>query len=992
MFKFHNFILKHTIPAIVGLVSVVIVLGFTASQITLEEDISNLIPAGERQDVLMRVLENTEFSDKIIVTISSVSGKPNPDELTVYAQRFIDSVNLHLPEYVNDIQGKVPEEGIREIYNFVYQNLPLFLNDEDYKTIEARLEQESIRERMRENYKNLISPTGLVTKEFLFKDPLSLTGIGLKKLEELQVGDEFELYNNFLITRDLAHVLLFISPTLPASETDKNQYFVNTLEQIQAGLNAEFPDIRGDFFGGVRYAIANANQIKSDIRVTLGIAGLLLLLLLVFYYRKIYVPLLIFLPSLLGGITAIAIIFLLKGSISAISLGIGAILLGISIDYSLHILTHCKNNNDIKKLYREVTTPVLMSSTTTAIAFLCLLLLNSEALNDLGIFAAISVVVSSVFALVLIPVLYKVPKVAAGEKTFIDVIASVEFHRKTPLVVMVFLLFLGGLFFFTEVEFNNDLSALNYQPEEIKEKEETVQEIAGKAAKSIYLVSYGNSVDEALEKNNSLYRELQAMENNGEINSYSSIGGVVLSTSTQLSKIEQWKEFWKPEVKQKAKEDLLEESGKLGFKPLSFQGFYELLNKDFKPLFLEDYRNTTTLYLDDFITSSNNFATVTTSINVEPQNMEALVRQFENNDKVILIDRQQINENFLGNLRNEFNKLIGFSVIAVFLVLLLFYRSLELTLLTLIPIGITWIITLGIFAVFDVEFNILNIIISTFIFGLGLDYSIFITNAFLREYETGIKVLDTYRTSILLSVLTTLLGIGALFFAVHPALRSISIVSVIGVITAITVAFVMQGFIFQALFINRKARGKGPFSFKSLLNHKKYTGDRDRLYHKRLVYDNYRYKKVFPEIKREFEQEKEHFLKVADFLNSSDRILHYPSGNGLLETYLHFKIPGIQIAGVEPNMAKLETARNTYSSVAPNLRFFEDLPEDQNFDVVILSDEPPQEIEIEIRKLITSKAKKVIILDPQYAYRWIIDINFEIEYRQNNVVLLQKVD
>src|SRR5690606_1675383 len=143
---------------------------------------------------IRKVLDNTEFSDKIIIAISSEAEEPNPEELTAYAQQFLDSVEINLPQYINDIQGKVPEEGIREIYNFVYQNLPLFLNEADYEVIASRLDRDSVRERMVVNYKNLISPTGLVTKEFLFKDPLALTELGLRKLEELQVEDDFELY------------------------------------------------------------------------------------------------------------------------------------------------------------------------------------------------------------------------------------------------------------------------------------------------------------------------------------------------------------------------------------------------------------------------------------------------------------------------------------------------------------------------------------------------------------------------------------------------------------------------------------------------------------------------------------------------------------------------------------------------------------------------------------------------------------------------------
>jgi uncharacterized protein len=990
MYRIHKFILKNKALAIIAFLLFVGLISFLASRISLEEDISSLIPSGERQDILRKVLDQTEFSDKIIVSISSTAEEPDPEQITLYAGRFIDSLNQHLPEYFNDIQGQVPDEGIREIYDFVYGNLPVFLNEADYSEIESRLPRDSIRERLQSNYKSLISPTGLVTKDFLFKDPLAITSLGLNKLGELQVEDEFELYNNFLITKDQRHVLLFISPSLPASETNKNIQFIEQLERIQRNLNAGFPEVKGEFFGGVLYSIANARQIKSDIQITLSIAAGILLLILVFYYRRIYVPLVLFIPVIMGGLTAIAFLYLLKGTVSAISLGIGSVLLGVSIDYSLHILTHFKNNRDVRKLYQDVTGPVLMSSTTTAIAFLCLIFVRSEALNDLGIFAAVSVLVASVFALILIPLLYKAPVEAKEEVTFIDKIAAFDFHRKKPLVIALGVLFVVALFSFTSVGFNYDLSALNYEPEEIREKERNVQEIAGRSAKSLYLVSYGPTLDEALGNNNNLYRDLQELDREGKINNYSSIGGVVLSTTAQLERIEKWREFWNHKRRQEVTQKLIQESGNYGFRPQSFQEFYNLLSAHFEPLYLDDYRHITNLYLDDFISEGENFATVSTSINIKPEYQEEVINLFQDKENTVLIDRKQLNESFLGNLKNDFNRLIIYSLIAVFLVLFFFYRSLELTILTLLPIGVTWVIALGIMSLLGIEFNILNIIISTFIFGLGLDYSIFITNAFIKEYETSEKVIKTYRASILLSVLTTLLGIGALFLAKHPALRSISIVSIIGILSAVSVAFLIQGYIFQSLFINRKKQGKAAFNFKNFYYPARFSGN--RLYHKKELYDNYRYKKALPGVKKEFDPEKERFVRVAEFLEENDRILHFNSGYGSLPIFLSYRFENVELTAVEQDREKLQAAKNTFRNTLETLNFREEVPEDiTKFNVLIWSQANAFN-NLDLKDVISRRIKKVVILDPNYNYRWITDHNFEILYRQNNVVLLGKME
>lgn len=992
MFNFNQYLKRHKFLAIFSGILIVCLLTFLASRITLEEDITSLIPHGAQQDVLKKVLDQTEFSDKIIVTISATSNETSPEDLTAYAQQFIDTVNVNLPEYLKNIQGKVPEEGILEIYDFVYNNLPLFLNDSDYLEINHRLDLDSIQQRLKNDYKSIISPTGLVTKDFIFKDPLSFTNLGLKKLEELQVGDDFKLYNSFLLTKDEKHVLLFLSPRFPASETDKNSVFIEKLKEIQSSLNAENSLVESQFFGGVLYSVANANQIKKDIKLTLGFASGVLLLLLIFYYRRIYIPLILFVPSIIGGITAIAILYVFKGSISAISVGIGAILLGISLDYALHILTHYKNNNDLRHLYKDVTVPILMSSGTTAVAFLCLLFVKSEALNDLGIFAAISVLVASIVALILIPLLYNVPVEKVNSKeTFIDKIAGIAYHKKPVLVIVVLILFVFSLFYFTKVQFNNDLSAINFEPKEIKNAEKEVQAIAGKAVKSIYLVTYGITTDEALEANNELYEQLNTLKKSGKIEGFSSIGGVVLSTNTQLEKIEKWKEFWTQERQEFLKTTLVAESSEFGFRPESFESLYNQVSKDFDPIYLEDYRKTKTLYLDDFLSSKQDLATVTTSINIDPEKFPSILSTLKENENVVVIDRKQLNQSFLGNLKSDFNQLIGYSIIAVFLLLLVCYRSFVLSFLCLLPIGITWVIALGMMAFFNIEFNILNIIISTFIFGLGLDYSIFITNAFLKEYEFGTNVLKTYRTSILLSVFTTLLGIGALFFAKHPALRSISIVSIVGVFSAVSVAFILQGAIFDFLFMRPREKGLAPFTSLGFAMNFNKVEKEEKLYFKKEILANYRYKKSFKFVKKDFDKNINRYLKVSELLEN-ENILSFYSEFGLLPIYLHFKNPDNFVTGLELDPTKLQIARNCYAAFSEKLAFESFLPDNfKEFKSIVISKSNSIHYEEEIHQLVSNQVQKVIILDEDYAYQWIVDSNFEILYRQNGVILLQKM-
>ena len=75
----------------------------------------------------------------------------------------------------------------------------------------------------------------------------------------------------------------------------------------------------------------------------------------------------------------------------------------------------------------------------------------------------------------------------------------------------------------------------------------------------------------------------------------------------------------------------------------------------------------------------------------------------------------------------------------------------------------------------------------------------------LQQQHSNMGELSTYKTSVILSVITTVLGVGVLIFAKHPALYSISLVSIIGIFSAIFVAFTLQPLLFN-LFIGSKTK------------------------------------------------------------------------------------------------------------------------------------------------------------------------------------------
>lgn len=792
---------KKAYYGIIGIALIGILL-WIASGLKFDEDISKLIPANEENEKLQKVLKNVNFSDKIIVNIS-LEDDGEFEDLVNYAIAFTDSVSNSYNEYITNINGKIEEEDALETIDFVYNNLPLFLSESDYETIASKIDKNSIGTITKVNYKTLASPSGFIAKSFIVKDPLGLSFMGLKQLNQLGLADDFKLKDGFLVHKDEKHILLFISPKFKTGNTDKNQVFSDNIYQLQNDLNSDYKNkVRSTYFGGPLIAVANAEQIKTDIQFTVSIALTILVLLFIFFYKKISIPLILFVPTLFGALLAIAVLNLIRTEISAISLGIGAVLLGVTLDYSLHILTHIRSQGTTKSLYKSISKPIMMSSLTTALAFLCLLFIKSQALQDLGIFAAISVIGSSIFALIFIPQVYKPkPNVNSIKSTFIDTIANYNFNKNKTLIAVLCILLVLSLFTFNKVVFNKDLSQLNYTTPELNNAELQLDSLINISSKSLYVVAFGTTIESVLQTNDGIHSTLSKLKLEDAVLDFNSIGALVSSSKTQSKQIQDWEDFW-TNKKTKLKEYLIESGSTFGFKTTSFNTFYELLDKKFSPLNIEDYSKITSIPINDFITVNDNLITVTSIVKVNKDQISSIKDTFNSDQNIVIFDRQNINEELLGNLKNDFNNLIRYSFALIVLLLLVFYRNIKLTLITIIPILATWLLTLGLMGLFTLEFNIFSIIISTFIFGLGVDYSIFMTNGLLRQSQHKTKTLATFKASVILSVITTLLGVGVLIFAKHPALNSLALVSVIGITSAMLISFTIQPFLYTFFITN----------------------------------------------------------------------------------------------------------------------------------------------------------------------------------------------
>ncbi len=816
--RIYNYFAKHRTVFFITFGTCFLLLGYFALQVKFEEDISKILPKDKKTEKLNEIFQNSKFIEKLVITVSlKDTTAQQPDSLVAYADDFAARVQNDLTPYISKINYKVDDGLIMDLFGTISDRLPIYLNEKDYTTIDTLITRDKVKQTLAQDIRTLTSPAGIALKNIISNDPVGISYIGLKKLQQLQYDENFELYDSYIVTKDHKNLLMFITPAYAPNNTGKNALLFEGLDKIIDSLDNNNKNISTTYFGAAAVSVGNALQLRKDTIFTQGITLFFLIVFLGFYFKKKRAPIVILIPVLFGALFSLAAIYFIKGSISVIALGVGSVVLGIAVNYSLHVFNHYRHTRSIEQVIKDLAMPLTVGSFTTIGGFFCLEFVESEMLKDLGLFAAFSLIGASFCSLIFLPHFLATKKEQEEhteiEFSWIDKVSRYNPEYNKYIVIIIFLLTIFFYFTAQNVSFQSDMMKMNYMSDKLKASQAKLDKINQFSLQSIYLVTEGKTLDDALVNNEKVVGKIEALKEKGVITKYSGVSSLIISDSLQRERISRWKAYWTPEKKKQLFATLETEGVALGFRPSAFDNFKNLVNKDFTVLDSASMVSIRKSFLDDFITEQPGKATVVTLVKVTPQNKETVYNAFDNDPNITVVDKQYLTARFVQIINSDFTSIAIMSSLLVFVVLLMTYGRIELTLVSFIPMFISWIWILGLMGLFGIEFNIVNIIISALIFGLGDDYSLFIMDGLLQEYRTGKKNLSSYKSSIFLSAITTVAGLGVLVFAKHPALKSIAWISIIGILCVVLMAQILIPFLFNILIKNRVAKKRFPWTF-----------------------------------------------------------------------------------------------------------------------------------------------------------------------------------
>ena len=786
-------------------------------QVRLKEDISSMLPDSKAIKAMNNVISNTQAGEQIIFLVSyRDSTRTDPDGLITATSEFNEQVSSRYSKWIDTITLQVgggQEEALVQIFQ---ENLPVFLTEKDYQQIDSLTSPEVIRQTLEQNRRVLLSPASVVMKQFIAQDPVGISGLVWKKLSALQFDPSYELYDGYLFSNNQRLLTFFLKPEYKASETGENAVFFDELNEFIDGWEAAHPEVHLTYFGGPAVAAGNATQLRTDTIVTLSVTIVLLLALTYYFFRRKRTPLLLLVPVLYGAAMGMGIVYLVQGSISIIALGAGAIILGIAIDFSIHFLSHVRHTKDIRTTIADLAQPLTIGSLTTIAAFLSLRLVHTPILQDLGLFAAASLAGAALCTLIFLPHFPLRVRDAVEKHTIFDRLGTWHPEKNKWLVLAIFLLTPVMLYFAGNVSFDSDLMHLNYLSPRMKQAQEEVSKANAMALSSVFVIAQAESEEQALQKLEASSGKVEELTKAGKIKSTSNPILLLPSQAEQRRRIQRWKDFWSPEKTQQVIKNVTESATATGFNPQAFATYPETIHKDYAPLDQSSVAVLKSLFPGGFSVDTNVHYAIA-SLRVSQENRQAVFDEFDDQDQITVTDRQQGATQLVDLLDQDFNRIAVYSSMIVFLALLIGYGRFELAIMAFLPMVIAWIWILGLMALLGLQFNIVNIIISSLIFGLGDDYAIFTMDGLISRYKTGSDKLKSVRAAVYVSVVTVVIGLGVLLLAKHPALKSIAFISVTGLVCVLFISQTLQPFLFNFFIQNRAEKKFLPFTLWSFL-------------------------------------------------------------------------------------------------------------------------------------------------------------------------------
>lgn len=500
----------------------------------------------------------------------------------------------------------------------------------------------------------------------------------------------------------------------------------------QAGLLAHIREIFDALSGTGRYrlrvtgpgsfAVATRARIQNNVAIMSAVS--LALLLGIFWggFRKLSLAPGLVLPMAIGVLAGLVAVQTVDGYVHGITLAFGVCLVGIAVDYPVHIVAHAARAGSARAAVSEIWPTLRLSAMTTVIAFAPFVLSDFPGLSQIGMFVAAGLVCAVAASRYLFPAYCPVIDHLPISERVLQRLRRWRGRLRLPLLAASAAA-AGSVVFHWGGLWQAEISELSPVPTELIRLDREIRQAVGAPDVRYMVILQADTVDRVLEMEERLRPVLARSVADGAIASYRMAADLLPSLSAQESRIGRLPED------AVLRGNFASAISGTPFRPGSFEPFFQDMSRarEAAPVSFESFRQSAAGdAIEGYILQSpTGWSGVVSLSGVEDAPKLFSAVEGAGIPGVFTVDLKTETESLVWSFLYKSLQWLGVALAVVALLLAVVFRRPKRVLRILGPVMLSLVMTVGALAALDVRLSLFHVLSLILVAGLGMDYGLF---------------------------------------------------------------------------------------------------------------------------------------------------------------------------------------------------------------------------------------------------------------------------
>ncbi len=719
------------------------------------------------------------------------------DNFLIIAVENNNVINLNFIENIKSISTKISDlDGVKNVFSFL--DAPIFFLNE---TTLQSLQSSNIETILNTNYE-LLDVINEFKSNPIYKDQI-VNNKGNVFSIIIYLKNNYELINARKDYKDSIITKNNFLEIKNKSDIKRNNLIIEIRDIIkQSSQNYNY------FLGGIEM-ISNdvINFVKNDIFVFSISVLILITSILFFILKRIKWVLICISSSIYTVILIFGLLGLIQIEVTAISSNFAALIFILSISMNIHIINYYRllDNTKTSKLKITISNmfwPCLYTSLTTIIAFASLVITDIKPVIDFGLIMILSLTVSLISSFVILPILISIfpdsnsNKLSFVNFSFVNNLTNLHFKK---IVLISFILFFSSFIGLKNLSVEN--SFVNYfkkNTEIYKGMKLIDEELGGTTPLDVILTFNDNELLFKDENNDNIIDDDILNEDIFSDDLFSEVeekNWFTIEKLDTISKIHSFLENRKEIGKVQSIVSIIELANQINQKPLDIFELSILYNE-----VPENYKQS---LIYPYLLTENNMVRITARVKdskkIIRKNLINDINLFIESNRTENLERFRVNgllvlyNNMLDSLFESQFKSFAFVIMIIFIMFLILFKSIKLSVIGIIPNIFSAFFILGIIGFLKIPLDIMTITIAAITIGIAVDNTIHYLYRYkqFNKSHNVIKSIKMTNESAGLAVLITSITI-AIGFSILCLSNFIPTV-IFGIFTSLAMIFAMSG-------------------------------------------------------------------------------------------------------------------------------------------------------------------------------------------------------